>query len=69
MLSQGEGGCSVQKSWHTMLSILVRGERVREIGITMEYGNENHTLFEIALGYIVSGRWVVVQLLFDYERF
>ena len=52
-----------------MLSILVRGERVREIGITMEYGNENHTLFEIVLGYIVGGRWVVVQLLSDYERF
>ena len=50
MLSQGEGGCSVQKSWHTMLSILVRGERVTEIGITMEYGNENHVLSEIALG-------------------
>jgi len=26
-------------------------------------------LVEIALGYIVGGRWVVVQLLSDYERF
>ena len=66
MFSQGEGGCSVQTSWHTMLSILVRGERMTEIGITMEYGNENHTLFEIVLGYIVGGLWVVVQLLSDY---
>ena len=56
----------MQTSWHTMLSILVRGERVTEIGITMEYGNENHTLFEIVVGYIVGGRWVVVQLLSDY---
>ena len=56
----------MQKSWHSMFSILVRGERVMEIGITMEYGNENHTLFEIVLGYIVGGRWVVVQLQSDY---
>ena len=41
-------------------------ERVRESGITTEYGNETHTLFEIALGYIVGGRWVDVQLLSDY---
>ena len=68
MSSQG-GGAPVQKYWNTILSILLRGERVREIGITMEYGNKNHTLFEIALGYIVGGRWVVVQLLSDYERF
>ena len=40
----------MQKSWNTILSILLRGERVREIGITLEYGNENHALFEIALG-------------------
>ena len=56
----------MQTSWHTMLRILVRGERMTEIGITMEYGNENHTLFEIVLGYIVGGLWVVVQLLSDY---
>ena len=56
----------MQTSWQTMLSILVRRERVTEIGMTMEYGNENHTLFEIVLGYIVGGRLVVVQLLPDY---
>ena len=38
-------------------------------GITMEYGNENDALFEIALGEIVGGRCVVVKLPSGYEGF
>ena len=60
------GGRSVQTSLQTMLRILVSRERVTELGMTMESGNEKHTRFEIVLCYTLGGRLHVVQLLPDH---